>query len=64
MTLGNIVGGTVLIVTFVIAAGSCSPETDPPEILAPPGSWIDINGEYIPVPNDWMPGDPIPGVDQ
>lgn len=66
MTLGNIIGGTVLtvlIVTFVIAVGSCSPETSPSEIFAPPGSYVDIGGEYIPVPNDWTPGDPIPDRD-
>lgn len=60
MTLGNILGGTVLTVTFVIAVGSCSPETNPSEIFAPPGSYVDVGGEYIPVPEDWVPGDPIP----
>lgn len=33
---------------------------DPWEIFAPPGSYVEINGEYVPVPSDWKAGDPIP----
>ncbi len=51
----------VIVVLLAMVMGAFEGRSHPSQIFAPPGSYVDIGGEYIPVPNDWLPGDPIPG---